>query len=173
MALLLLRYATVDERDWVYLAMQRPVLALLDELVRATLNNQDSPDRDGVSSLSLLVLDVLLHLRSLWYLWMRGVPADVLDIACDYTTQHLLDATLLADQMLALLLTETPSIRRGSVPWTSAVAGSPFSSSPRLVISVSMMLTDTIERMTYPDRAQGIVMIPALLASPHLDLSAH
>ncbi|KNE54436.1 hypothetical protein AMAG_00410 [Allomyces macrogynus ATCC 38327] len=113
MALVLLRYATVDEWDWVNMVMQRHILAHLDELVRATLGDVDSPDRDGVPLLLLFVLndpptnyeqqqrrryDAFIpfwttNLSSLRYLWMRDVPTEVLNLVRDY-------ATLLADARL-------------------------------------------------------------------------
>ncbi|KNE56089.1 hypothetical protein AMAG_01931 [Allomyces macrogynus ATCC 38327] len=59
MALVLPRYTIVDEWDWVDLVMQRPVVALLNDSVRAALGDPDSPDRNGIPPLSLFVLDVL------------------------------------------------------------------------------------------------------------------
>ncbi|KAJ3370980.1 hypothetical protein GGF31_003710 [Allomyces arbusculus] len=60
MVLALLQFATVDERVWVDLVMQQPIIVLLNDMVRATLGNVDSPDCDSIPLLSLFVFDVLL-----------------------------------------------------------------------------------------------------------------
>ncbi|KAJ3371364.1 hypothetical protein GGF31_003287 [Allomyces arbusculus] len=62
MALALLQRATVDEWDWLDLTT-RPVIALLNDVVRPILGDPASPNRIsiGVPILSLFVLDILFE----------------------------------------------------------------------------------------------------------------